>query len=198
MPSHYGATGSGGRGGTDERKGLLDLLGAFSQVLDAGRQDLGDRLPQPDPALMSLLEVATMATPMGMVRAAPTALPLRRGIRPQDQATARMEGQAHMRDVQDLPGMSGEHARIDRSRLEPLVESIRRRGFDPDNPIEIGVVPAHRQAMGEPPVTIREGNHRLAAAKELGLDRVPVRIDYIGDAHTEPGAFLPQLLDLLR
>jgi hypothetical protein len=52
-------------------------------------------------------------------------------------------------------------------RVENLIPSVRERGFDDPLILEVGL-------NGK--ATLIEGNHRLAAARQLGLENVPVRV----------------------
>ena len=63
--------------------------------------------------------------------------------------------------VDALPGTAS------REKIDALKESISERGFD--SPLILGVDKKGR-------LVLEEGNHRLAAARELGLESVPVRV----------------------
>jgi hypothetical protein len=111
--------------------------------------------------------------------------------------TRRTEGLVPPEMLLDLPGARGEEETfiydeatgtytIDQSsrhgvrytpaRWAKLVANMRDEGFDPSNPIFI--IKDFGQAA-----KIQEGNHRLRAAHEAGLDLVPVEIRYFG--HSE-------------
>lgn len=62
---------------------------------------------------------------------------------------------------------SREKARRSPEEWDELKQKIKNEGFDPENPIIVLVGKNGKAKIGE-------GNHRLAIAHELGLERVPV------------------------
>lgn len=57
------------------------------------------------------------------------------------------------------------------SDMKDILTSMRAKGFDPKYPIEL-----EHNYMGIEGYMLGEGNHRLAAARHLGIEEVPVRI----------------------
>lgn len=55
--------------------------------------------------------------------------------------------------------------------MKDILTSMRTKGFDPTHPIEL-----EHNYMGIEGYMLGEGNHRLAAARHLGIKEVPVRI----------------------
>ena len=89
-----------------------------------------------------------------------------------------------------LPGARGEeawqgadlaYALESRARI---VASIRERGFDPAQRPLIVIEPDGR-------ALVYEGNQRIAAAAEVGLERVPVDVRYFGSSERLPNVFDP-------
>lgn len=92
--------------------------------------------------------------------------------------------------LKGLPGASGEEALTGvkleqalRSRAK-IVKSIRERGFDPSNRPLIGIEP-------DGTVNVIEGNQRIAAATEAGLESIPVEVRYFGGSEMLPDVFDP-------
>ena len=79
-----------------------------------------------------------------------------------------------------LPGLRGEQNRIDEDKVAELVESMRAEGFRPADAVAVEVHP-DGQAY------IFEGNHRVRAAAELGIE-VPTEVKFLGNSEHLPGA----------
>lgn len=90
-----------------------------------------------------------------------------------DKITAYFEGDASPAELIDLPGARGEHETIDAEVVARAKERLAAEGFDPDQPIIVRVAQ-------DGTATIWEGNHRLRAAQELGLESVPIYVFYEG------------------
>ena len=81
--------------------------------------------------------------------------------------------------LKTIPGDSGEHIRLSRGdtddmiRIRDIAEDMRANGFKDTGGILI-VVEADGSAK------VSEGNHRIWAAAEAGLDEIPVEIRYFG------------------
>lgn len=106
--------------------------------------------------------------------------------------SARFRGVVPLSEVIDLPGARDEHVRFlgnaeEQARIDELAEAMRRDGFDPDHPIMIWV-----EQDGKP--VIAEGNHRVRAAMQAGIENIPVDIRYFGGSDFGPGAWRPQVL----
>lgn len=99
--------------------------------------------------------------------------------------------------VDGLPGVRGEQIRFirpqdvaeqvraeDERQIVKLVKSIKARSFDPAEPIMIWV---EYNGMA----FVAEGNHRLRAAMEAGIDSVPVEIRYFAGGEQEYGQLHP-------
>lgn len=70
--------------------------------------------------------------------------------------------------------------------MQEILASMGSRGYDPRHPIELT-----EGYMGIPGAMLGEGNHRLAAARHLGIEEVPVRTtDYSAISKRKP---LPDL-----
>ncbi len=86
--------------------------------------------------------------------------------------------------VEGLKGMTGEENRMftdtATSKIEKLSTSIKEKGYDEKNPIFINV--GH-----DGTVLINEGNHRARAAKQAGLENVPVSISYFAGGERVAG-----------
>jgi hypothetical protein len=65
--------------------------------------------------------------------------------------------------------------------LDELTEKIRAEGFDPKKPVQVWYDPFRHTA------TVADGNHRLAVARRLGIEKVPttVQINQYGDRRTK-------------
>jgi hypothetical protein len=80
-----------------------------------------------------------------------------------------------------LEGFRGEHKfRNESEKLNPLIESMKSRGYDKDSPILVEV-----SETGKPRIV--EGNHRVAAAKKSGIKDIPVEIKYRGGSEGKSG-----------
>lgn len=64
---------------------------------------------------------------------------------------------------------TAEHGKLGRAEWDALKSSLKARGWDKDNP-------AHLDAGKGGSLRLGEGNHRLALAREAGIERVPVII----------------------
>jgi hypothetical protein len=88
---------------------------------------------------------------------------------------------------------------MDDPRTAEMVEHLRPRTAADIDPIEVSVYPQQGGGIPNPErggtMRIKDGNHRTAAAMELGWDEVPVEVTYHGGAEAEEGA---ALLDLIR
>lgn len=107
--------------------------------------------------------------------------------------SGRFEGSATPDELLGLSGGVGEHTRIaagtnpeDARKIQELTASMRERGYDRSlgQPIFIWV-----DADGV--ATIAEGNHRIRAAKEAGLEYVPIEVHYFGGSDGNPDAWRP-------
>jgi GNAT superfamily N-acetyltransferase len=89
------------------------------------------------------------------------------------------------RDLVKLPGARGEQNNIDRERVSELAESIRAEGLrHPPLIIVEQDGTAH----------IWEGNHRIRAAIEAGLDTITVEVRYFGGSEEKTGVWKPRLV----
>lgn len=94
----------------------------------------------------------------------------------------------------ELPGERGEHRFLDdldyeradyhRERLQELVESMQEEGYDPKHPVAVWV-----EADGKP--VISEGNHRVRAAAQAGISKIPVEVKYFGGGEEVEGRWHP-------
>ena len=96
--------------------------------------------------------------------------------------------------LKDLPGARGEES-LEGEALEgaledrrKIVESIRQRGFDPESKPAIDVEP-------DGTVKVYEGNQRIAAAAEAGLETIPVEVRYHGGSERLEGVFDPATIN---
>lgn len=87
----------------------------------------------------------------------------------------------------DLPGARGEQNALDQNNIERISGNILAEGWDPSSEVMIRVKP-------DGTADVWEGNHRLRAARELGIEQVPVRIFYEGGGEAVEGAFMPEAL----
>jgi len=92
--------------------------------------------------------------------------------------------------LKDLPGARGEES-LTGEDLEwalesrrKIAESIRQSGFDPEQRPAINVEP-------DGTVQVYEGNQRIAAAAEVGLETIPVEVRYFGGSERLEGVFDP-------
>ena len=90
------------------------------------------------------------------------------------------------RDIAKLPGARGEEKNIDQERVKELAKSIKEEGlkWKPLIIVEMDGT-AH----------IWEGNHRIRAAIEAGLDSIAVEIRYFGGAEERSGVWKPELVE---
>jgi hypothetical protein len=84
--------------------------------------------------------------------------------------------------LETLPGRMGEHERIgaDDARVNKLAESMRKEGLK--NPPFINV-----EYDGS--ANVNEGNHRIRAAKKIGLTEIPVEVAYYAGGERADGPF---------
>lgn len=101
--------------------------------------------------------------------------------------TAFFDGQADPREVAQLPGAKREHENIDAARVKRLADRMRREGYRQDHEIMV-------QVMADGRALLWEGNHRVRAAIEAGLDRVPLRVNYEGGSEQIEGVWMPSTL----
>ena len=91
-------------------------------------------------------------------------------------------------EISNLEGVMGEHRTRDTGdKLKPILKDMGENGYDQESPISI-----HVNHRGE--AFVSEGNHRLAAAKQLGIDKIPVEIRYFAGGELADGAFSPSKL----
>ena len=69
------------------------------------------------------------------------------------------------RDLQTMPKSRAE-------RINKLTKSIQEEGFDPENRIAVYITSGGR-------VVVTEGNQRLVAAKEAGMENIPSTVAYV-------------------
>ena len=90
--------------------------------------------------------------------------------------------------VENIPGQNDEHKNVIPEKYEHWKEVLKN---DPEvlykNPIQVNVF--HN---GE--AKINEGNHRMRAAKDLGIKTIAVSIHYFGGSETNPNSFDPAKL----
>lgn len=74
--------------------------------------------------------------------------------------------------LRGLKGMAGEHDYIHnpdhKERIDDLANDMKVNGFDNKKPVMVWVVPDGRG------IVIYEGNHRIQAAVQAGIERIPV------------------------
>ena len=96
-----------------------------------------------------------------------------------DHLTMKQEGFVDPKLLKDVPGRSGEirgaRRNMDDKRWKGFKKDIEEHGIE--EPILV-----IKDADGS--IAISEGNHRLDAAIELGLDRIPVDFRYFGKSET--------------
>jgi len=82
-----------------------------------------------------------------------------------------------------IPGAEREHTKMDskdsKFRIKKIADSIRKDGFDAETDPPMIVVTRDDGAI------VWEGNHRIRAAKEVGLKKVPVEIRWFNAAEEE-------------
>lgn len=98
--------------------------------------------------------------------------------------TAYWRGEIAISDVIDIPGYSGEEKRIDWIKVGRLADSIRKHGYREDAPVTFHVVYDGR-------AYVYDGNHRLRAAKEAGIESVPAEISYFAGGEEVEGKLFP-------
>ena len=85
-----------------------------------------------------------------------------------------------------LPGEAGEHLRMtspeSAAKIDELTQSIKAEGYRQDAGPLVWV-----KADGS--VTIAEGNHRIRAAKQAGVENLPVQVRYFAGSEDLPGRF---------
>lgn len=87
----------------------------------------------------------------------------------------------------DIPGEMGEHTRIEKSKVSKLAQSMKEKGFTgEDRPLIM--------VEKDGAATMWEGNHRVRAAVEAGLDDIPIDVRYAGGSEMLPGVFDPHQL----
>lgn len=89
--------------------------------------------------------------------------------------------------LRDLPGARGEEAhRRNDAKMDALREVVAREGWNPD---AVMVWVDH-----DGTARIAEGNHRVALADELGIERIPVDIRYFAGGEEANGRLNPERL----
>jgi hypothetical protein len=96
------------------------------------------------------------------------------------------EARVDPREIAKLPGARGEQKNIDQERVKELAKSIKEEGlkWKPLIMVEIDGT-AH----------IWEGNHRIRAAIEAGLESIIVEVRYFGGSEERPGIWKPELVE---
>lgn len=104
--------------------------------------------------------------------------------------TANMDGWMDPELLVEVPGDRGEHrlfekrrwgpGRYDEDRWERFVDDVERNGVR--DAVFLIVEPDHGSSY-HAKVKVSEGNHRIRAAYQAGLDRIPVQVRFFG--HTE-------------
>lgn len=84
----------------------------------------------------------------------------------------------------NIPGKKGEHLRIEQKRVDELAESMRKEGF------RVGSSPLICVEQ-DGTAFVWEGNHRIRAAIQAGLDAIPVDIRYFGGGEMVDGILSP-------
>lgn len=83
-----------------------------------------------------------------------------------------------------IPGARGEEKKIESALVNKLSDSIKAEGFrETDKPLIIV------DNFGNP--RIYEGNHRIRAAVESGLDSIPIEVRYEGGSEMLPNSWNP-------
>jgi hypothetical protein len=96
------------------------------------------------------------------------------------------------RRLEYIPGKKREHLHINQARVDELAKSMREHGYLSEQYAPLICVEADGIAM------VWEGNHRIRAAIEAGLDRIPVDIRYYGGGEMVEGSLLePKRVDRL-
>ena len=95
------------------------------------------------------------------------------------------EARVDPKEIAKLPGARGEEKRIDWDRVRALAESIKAEGLRYKPLI---IVEQDRTAY------IWEGNHRVRAAIEAGLESIIVEIRYFGGSEELEGIWKPELV----
>jgi ParB-like chromosome segregation protein Spo0J len=89
-------------------------------------------------------------------------------------------------ELLDLPGEMGEHLRMSSpestTKIGELAESIKTEGYRKTEGPLVWV-----KADGS--VVVAEGNHRIRAAKEAGVEALPVQVRYFAGSEELPGRF---------
>lgn len=94
-------------------------------------------------------------------------------------------------ELSKIPGAKNEEQFRDTLEKTPeLKRSMEENGYDQSNPILIGV-----NHKGQP--FIIEGNHRVAAAQQAGIDRIPVEVKYFNGGEAAAGNFTPEIVSNL-
>lgn len=87
--------------------------------------------------------------------------------------------------LSQIPGAMGEeNIRTQSEKMLPLVKSMQKTGFDKTQPPLIGV-----NHKGE--AFVIEGNHRIAAAKAVGIKNIPVEVRYFNGGELAQGNLSP-------
>ena len=90
--------------------------------------------------------------------------------------------------VENIPGQHGEHKNVIPEKYEHWKEILKN---DPEvlykNPIQVNVFHNGKSK-------INEGNHRMRAAKDLGIKTIAVSVHYFGGSETNPNSFDPASL----
>ena len=95
-------------------------------------------------------------------------------------------GMIDPREVVELPGESNEqtlfllqeHGRMNNEEWKELVDSIKNKGLEYRPLIMVS-------KEGKP--SIYEGNHRIRAAIEAGVEKIPIEIRYLGNSQRTHG-----------
>jgi hypothetical protein len=84
-----------------------------------------------------------------------------------------------------LKGAMDEMPRAGQPKYDDLMQSMRSEGFRNDSPVLVGV--NHR---GEPYIV--EGNNRVAVAREMGIDKIPVEVRWYNGGEDASQNWSPQ------
>lgn len=93
--------------------------------------------------------------------------------------------------LKNIAGLNNEHTRFNLQRnidrIEKLKELIQEVGFD-----ELGEITIIVRYNGTP--VVYEGNHRIQAALQLGIKKIPCKIHYNAGSEIVKGKFHPDSL----
>jgi len=96
-----------------------------------------------------------------------------------------------VKTLSKIKGYNDEHKHVNMQKLEPLLVSIKKNGFDKDNKPLIGVMP-----NGD--VYVLEGNHRIKAADILKLKYIPVEVTYFSGSEMLDSNLSPEILSKIK